>query len=109
MSIRGWPADERPREKLLARGAAALTAVELLVILLGSSVRGCSVVDMGRDPLGRAGSLNALLASDLADVPGLGPAKRARLVTALEFARRCLGEELSARTGWSARATARPS
>lgn len=98
MSIRDWPTDERPREKLLARGAAALTAAELLAILLGSGVRGRSAVDMGRDLLGRAGSLNALLASDLADVPGLGPAKRARLVAALELARRCLGEELSART-----------
>ncbi|MGH8182298.1 MAG: RadC family protein [Rhodanobacteraceae bacterium] len=98
MSIRDWPTDERPREKLLARGAAALTAAELVAILLGSGVRGHSAVDMGRDLLGRAGSLNALLASDLAGVPGLGPAKRARLAAGLELARRALREELSART-----------
>jgi DNA repair protein RadC len=97
MSIREWPSGERPREKLLTRGAAALTAAELLAIVLGSGVRGRSAVDMGRDLLARAGGLNALLAGGLADVRGLGPAKRARLIAALELARRCLGEELAAR------------
>ena len=98
MSIRDWPEDERPREKLLARGPHALTAAELVAILLGSGVRGRSALDMGRDLLTSAGSLNALLSKDVDDVPGLGPAKRARLVAGLELARRCLGEELSART-----------
>lgn len=98
MSIRDWPEDERPREKLLARGATALTPAELLAVLLGSGVRGASAVDMGRNLLAHAGGLNALLARDLAGVPGLGPAKRARLVAALELARRCLGEELVGRT-----------
>ena len=98
MSIRDWPEDERPREKLLARGVAALTPAELLAVLLGSGIRGSSAVDMGRNLLASAGSLNALLTRDLAAVPGLGPAKRARLAAALELARRCLGEELVART-----------
>ena len=98
MSIRDWPEDERPREKLLARGAAALTPAELLAVLLGSGIRGTSALDMGRNLLAQAGSLNALLTRDLANVPGLGPAKRARLAAALELARRCLGEELVART-----------
>jgi DNA repair protein RadC len=98
MSIRDWPVDERPREKLLARGAAALTPAELLAVLLGSGVRGASALDMGRNLLAQAGGLNALLARDLAGVSGLGPAKRARLVAALELARRCLGEELVGRT-----------
>ncbi len=97
VSIRDWPEAERPREKLLARGAHALTAAELVAILLGSGVRGRSALDMGRDLLTSAGSLNALLSSEVDDVPGLGPAKRARLVAGLELARRCLGEELSAR------------
>jgi len=101
MSIRDWPEDERPREKLLARGAHALTAAELVAILLGSGVRGRSALDMGRDLLTSAGSLNALLSKDIEDVPGLGPAKRARLVAGLELARRCLGEELSAPTALS--------
>jgi DNA repair protein RadC len=101
MSIRDWPEDERPREKLLARGAHALTSAELVAILLGNGVRGRSALDMGRDLLTSAGSLNALLSKDVDDVPGLGPAKRARLVAGLELARRCLGEELSARTALS--------
>lgn len=98
MSIKEWPEGERPREKLLARGAAALTPAELLAVLLGSGIRGSSALDMGRELLGRAGSLNALLGNDVAALPGLGPAKRARLVAALELARRCLGEELVTRT-----------
>lgn len=97
MTIKDWPADERPREKLLARGAAALTPAELVAILLGSGTRGSSALDMGRALLARAGSISALLTGDLADAPGLGSAKRARLAAALELARRCLGEELSAR------------
>lgn len=98
MSIRDWPSEERPREKLLACGAAVLSQAELLAILLGSGVRGASALDMGRNLLVQAGSLNALLASDLAEVPGLGPAKRARIIAALELARRALREELSSRT-----------
>lgn len=97
MTIKDWPQGERPREKLLARGGAALTPAELLAILLGSGARGSSAVDMGRGLLTRAGSLSALLTSELAGVPGLGPAKHARLVAALELARRCLAEELVAR------------
>lgn len=97
MSIKEWPSEERPREKLLARGAAALSAAELVAVLLGSGVRGHSAVDLGRNLLARTGGLNALLRSELAHQPGLGPAKRARLVAAFELARRCLGEELAAR------------
>ena len=98
MSIRDWPSEERPREKLLTQGAAVLSQAELLAILLGSGVRGASALDMGRNLLTQAGSLNALLVSDLREVPGLGPAKRARIVAALELARRALREELSSRT-----------
>src|SRR5579875_2626880 len=97
VSIRDWPSEERPREKLLTRGPAALSPAELIAILLGHGVRGRSAVEMGRDLLARAGGLNALLAGELADVPGLGPAKRARLAAALELARRCLGEELQSK------------
>lgn len=97
MSIREWPRDERPREKLLARGSTALSVAELVAVLLGSGVRGQSAVDLGRDLLQRSGGVAALMASDLAGVRGLGPAKRARLLAALELARRCLGEELAAR------------
>ena len=61
MTIRDWPSEERPREKLLARGPGALSDAELLAVFLGSGRRGASAVDLGRDLLTRAGSLKALL------------------------------------------------
>ncbi|HET6631427.1 MAG TPA: DNA repair protein RadC [Rhodanobacteraceae bacterium] len=94
MSIQTWPTHERPRERLLARGPAALSDAELLAVLLGSGVRGKSAVDLGRELLCTAGSLSTLLGSRVAPTAGLGPAKRARLTATLELARRALGEEL---------------
>ena len=61
MSIRDWPDDERPREKLLQRGAAALSDAELLAIFLRVGVRGSSAVDLARDMLKEHGSLRQLL------------------------------------------------
>lgn len=97
MSIRQWPESERPREKLLARGSAALSDAELLAVLLGSGVRGKDAIALGRELLMQAGGLNALLARQEGDIRavGLGPAKRARLAAALELARRSLGEQLA--------------
>lgn len=99
MSIRHWPEGERPREKLLARGSAALSDAELLAVLLGSGVRGKDAIALGRELLLRAGSLGALLGRPDQDIRaiGLGPAKRARIAAALELARRSLAEELSER------------
>lgn len=99
MSIRDWPEGERPREKLLARGSGALSDAELLAVLLGSGVRGKDAIALGRDLLLRAGTLGALLARPEQDlrVPGLGPAKRARIAAALELARRSLAEQLQQR------------
>ena len=95
MSISDWPAGERPRERLLARGAGALSDAELLAVLLGNGVRGKDAVSMGRELLQCAGGLSALLgAASLPPMHGLGPAKQARLVSAMELARRALGEEL---------------
>lgn len=95
MSIRDWPADERPRERLLAHGPATLADAELLAVLLGSGIRGKSAVALGRELLAEAGGLGALLAADgVGNARGLGPAKRARLASALELARRCLADEL---------------
>lgn len=99
MTIKDWPPDERPREKLLARGAAVLSEAELLAVLLGSGTRGYSAVDLGRVLLSDAGGLNALLSGGAGKAQGLGPAKRARLSAALELARRCLGEELKSQPG----------
>ena len=68
MSIRHWPEGERPREKLLARGCAALSDAELLAVLLGSGSRGKDAIALGRELLSGAGGLAALLARpDAAD------------------------------------------
>ena len=96
MSIRDWPEGERPREKLLARGSAALSDAELLAVLLGSGGRGKDAIALGRELLAGAGSLSALLGrpGQPPRVGGLGPAKRARIAAALELARRSLVEQL---------------
>jgi len=97
MSIRDWPVEERPREKLLSRGAAALSDAELLALFLGSGSRGRTAVDLGRDLLGANGGLKALLdldAAALACLDGLGPATVSRLQAALELGRRYLASEL---------------
>jgi DNA repair protein RadC len=96
MSIRDWPERERPREKLLTLGSAALSDAELLAVLLGSGSRGKDALALGRELLNSAGTLCALLGQSDQQVPagGLGPAKRARIVAALELARRSLAEQL---------------
>jgi DNA repair protein RadC len=97
MPITDWPVDDRPREKLLAKGPAALSDAELIAIFLRTGMRGKSAVDLARDALGRFGSLSALFAADagaLAAVPGLGAAKSAQLQAVLEMARRALREKL---------------
>jgi len=96
MSIREWPAGERPREKLLSRGSGALSNAELLAVLFGSGSPGKDAVALGRDLLTQAGSLRALLGMPQGEIrsSGLGPAKRARLAAALELARRSLSEQL---------------
>ena len=78
MHIRDWPAAERPREKLLARGASALSDAELLAIFLGSGLPGRDAVATARDLLAAHGPLRPLLErspSALAKLPGLGPAR----------------------------------
>lgn len=97
MSIRHWPEGERPREKLLARGVAALSDAELLAVLLGNGIPGKDAIALGRELLSSAGSLGALLGRPDRPVrtAGLGPAKRARIAAALELARRSLAEQLN--------------
>jgi DNA repair protein RadC len=97
MSIRDWPAEERPREKLLARGAAALSDAELLALFFGSGRRGRTAVDLGRDLLGAHGGLKPLLdldATALGSQSGVGPATASRLQAALELGRRYLASDL---------------
>ena len=96
MSIRDWPDSERPREKMHARGAQALSDAELLAVFLGSGRRGRSAVDLGRDLLGASGGLKELL-SAVAPATGLGPVAWCRLQAALEVGRRYLDAELRER------------
>lgn len=95
--IRQWATNDRPRERLYARGAAALSDAELLGVLLGNGTVGCDAVATGRALLAGAGSLGRLLSDPdhLPRVPGVGPVKRARLIATLELARRALGEGLA--------------
>ena len=99
MSIREWPEQERPREKLLARGCGALSDAELIAVLLGSGVPGKDAIALGRELLSTSGGLSALLADPGGAIRlrGIGPAKRARLIAALELARRSLAEQLTER------------
>jgi DNA repair protein RadC len=97
MSIRDWPAAERPREKLLERGASSLSDAELLAIFLRTGVSGKSAVDLARHLLSQFGSLRALLEANLtafSNELGLGPAKFAQLQAVMEMARRHMGEDL---------------
>lgn len=97
MAITDWPAAERPRERLLARGASTLSDAELLAILLGTGRRGESAVDLARHLLKRFGSLRSLFTCDRSaflSVPGMGPTRYAQLQAVLELGRRHLGERL---------------
>ncbi|WP_085685896.1 MULTISPECIES: DNA repair protein RadC [unclassified Pseudomonas] len=101
MSIRDWPAAERPREKLLEQGSGSLSDAELLAIFLRTGVSGKSAVDLARHLLSQFGSLRALLEADLgafSEQLGLGPAKFAQLQAVLEMGRRHLAERMRQKT-----------
>jgi len=110
MAITDWPEDERPRERLLARGAASLSDAELLAIFLRVGVRGKSAVDLARELIGHFGSLNRLFsatASEFSSIPGMGAAKYAQLQAVLEMAKRALGETMKERCAFSSPAVVR--
>ena len=98
MAISDWPAAERPRERLLAGGAQVLSDAELLAVLLRTGFRGKSAVELARDLLQQFGSLSRLLEEGpkLTRIKGLGEAKSAQFVAAIEIARRSLQEDLKA-------------
>ena len=98
MSILDWPDDERPREKLLQRGASVLSDAELLAVFLGSGLRGQDAVALGHDLLRRHGGLRPLLQQPpqaLLRERGLGAARTTRLLAALELASRHLAADLA--------------
>lgn len=97
MAISDWPSAERPREKLINRGAKALSDAELLAIFLRTGVAGCSAVDLARQLLLDYGSLRKIFDADVKSFcagKGLGLAKFVQLQAALEIAGRHLAENL---------------
>jgi len=96
MGISSWDENERPRERLLAKGAGALSDAELIAVLLRTGVRGKSAVDLARDLLKKYDGVTHMLeaGAELEAIKGLGPAKRAQFAAAVELARRSLQEKL---------------
>ena len=99
MTIKDWPEDDRPREKLLSRGPASLSDAELLAIFVRTGVPGKSAVELARELLRRFKSLGGVAGAPLEDfraIKGLGEAKHVQLQAALEMARRALKEDMEA-------------
>jgi DNA repair protein RadC len=94
--IRNWPRDDRPREKLLRKGPGALTNSELLAILLRTGVAGTSAIDLARQIVEKFGSFRNMSHTDMREwkeIKGLGPAKLAQIMAALEIGRRFREDE----------------
>ncbi len=89
--IKSWPCEDRPREKLLRRGAEALSNSELLAILLRTGVKGESAIDLARRIVDKFGTFRNMIQTDMREwkeFKGLGPAKLAQIQAALEIGRR---------------------
>ena len=98
LKIREMPQDERPREKLLSRGVAALSDPELIALLLRTGLPGANAVEVARRLLDRYGSLSGLSrcsVKEIASIPGIGPAKAIQLVAAFGLGQRLANERLS--------------
>ncbi|PFH08259.1 DNA repair protein RadC [Collimonas sp. PA-H2] len=105
MPITDWPADQRPRERLIKFGPQALSDAELLAVFLRVGAAGKSAVDLGRELSSHFGSLNRLFSAtqdEFCAINGLGPAKFAQLQAILELGRRSLAEELQSGTSFDA-------
>lgn len=98
MPLKDLPADARPREKLLSRGASALSDAELLALLLRTGIQGKNVVAMAQEIVDSFGGISGLLHADaksLKSIKGLGPAKQAELQAVLELSRRALAQQMT--------------
>ena len=97
MAISHWPLNERPREKLMLRGASALSDAELLAIFLRTGLPGITAIDLARDLIKEVGGLGALISSDhstFCKAKGVGTAKFVQLKASIELTRRYLQEQL---------------
>src|SRR5205085_9255070 len=98
MKISTWPEEERPRERLVRYGAETLTDGQLLAVLLGTGHLGDSALDVGVDLLARHGALTGLSRQgirELCEAPGIGPAKAALIIAALEVGKRATAAPLT--------------
>lgn len=96
--MKNWPQGERPREKLLASGAAQLSDAELLAIFLRTGIPGCNVMELARNLLHRFGDIAGVYQASLNDfcqVHGLGTAKYVQFQASIEMAKRYFAQELS--------------
>ena len=90
-SVKHWPEDERPRERLMAHGPSALSDAQLLAIIIRNGRSGRTAVDLGRDLLERFGSLAGVEQAsikEICEISGIGPAKATELKAAMELGRR---------------------
>ncbi len=98
MPLKDLPPDARPREKLLSRGAAALSDAELLALLLRTGIEGKNVVALAQEIVDCFGGISGLLHADpqaLVSIKGLGPAKQAELLAVVELSRRALAQQMT--------------
>ena len=96
-SIPNWPEQERPREKLLIKGAMALSDAELLAIFLRTGTQGKNVIELAREIITHFGSLNRLFSAtekEFCSIRGLGRAKYVQLKACLEMSQRYLSEQI---------------
>ena len=98
MTISQWPVAERPREKLLTKGAEALSDAELLAIFLRTGCKGVTAVDLARQLLENFGGLKPLLQASREEFcrhKGLGDAKFSQLQAVMEMASRHMFEQMT--------------
>lgn len=95
MLIKDIPEEERPREKMLAKGCASLSDAEILAVFFSTGRAGVSAIDLGREIIALFGNLRNLSRAsteELQKIPGIGPAKAAQLAAVFEFGRRLAHE-----------------
>lgn len=97
MSIKDWHIDERPREKLLQKGAGSLSDSEILAIFLRTGTKDKSAIELGRELIEKFGSLAQLLSAppdDVMNCHGIGVAKYAQILASLEMGKRYLASQV---------------